>query len=403
MTADPRAGGGQPRFRVLTISSNKGGVGKTTFACNLAIYLRALREDLPVLLLSFDDERMPDRMFAIGDEQPSEDIVTGFRQGSFAGAIRLGQYGVHYVPSSKQVAELKSEITSQSALWQVLRRTDWDGLVIIDAESDFEILTQNAIAASDVLAVIVSDYPAILESRRVFELFDEWGRPHQRARILLSLVDLRIKFWERESTDILAVLVGEARRRGYPLFETFVSHSPVVAALDTNPDQRALALLHRAPTSLIHKQMHLLANDVLQTVDEVAPWTEAMDPEITERPMVVSPEPGLCARDPSTEGLGTERAFESEGGERVRIPLPQPRREPPLRWARVVGDRRVRQRRFLRRAALVASILVPLALLAARWQIDTPAEPSVAAAKSGAWDFEQWRQRAIDALLETLD
>ena len=36
---------------VIAVCSNKGGVGKTTVATNLAIYLRALHEDLPVLLL----------------------------------------------------------------------------------------------------------------------------------------------------------------------------------------------------------------------------------------------------------------------------------------------------------------------------------------------------------------
>ena len=40
---------------VVTVASEKGGVGKTTIATNLAVYLKALHEDLPVTIASFDN------------------------------------------------------------------------------------------------------------------------------------------------------------------------------------------------------------------------------------------------------------------------------------------------------------------------------------------------------------
>ncbi len=268
-------------FRVVTVTSNKGGVGKTTIATNLAIYLRALREDLPILVLGFDEQPLLDQMFALepGTAQPTRGqaeaktrrptLADALRGENLTRAVRFGQYGVHYVPTSRDIAQLKREIWSPFELQGFLLRTRWRGLVIIDTKSDLEILTQNAIAAGDLTVVVVKDPASVIEAEQVFHLFDEWQRPRDRARILLALVDRRVRYQDDEKPDALSLLVAETRGRGFPLFETFISRSPTVEALYTNPEARALSILHSAGRSLVHRQMRQLAEEVLAALDRI--------------------------------------------------------------------------------------------------------------------------------------
>ena len=265
----PASQGGLRPFRVLTVASNKGGVGKTTLATNLAVYLRALREDLPILVLNLDDQTVVDAMFAVGDESAGPNLVAAMGEGTFAGAMRLGQYGVHYVPSSPDVSDLKRTADSPLRLEGVLERTGWRGLVIVDTKSDLEILTQGAIAASDLVLIPVPDWPALREARKVFELLENWHWPRDRARIVLSMVDRHIKYAEGETRDVLALLLQEIRRLDYPLLGTFLSSSPKVAALQTNPEGRSVSILHGAPRSLVHRQMRYLAEDVLKILEQI--------------------------------------------------------------------------------------------------------------------------------------
>jgi len=272
--AAPPAWSQGPRpFQVLTVAANKGGVGKTTIATNLAVFLRALREDLPILVLELDDQTMPDRMFAIDRSPPGLDIAAALRSGSLAEAARLGQYGVHYVPSSARISELKKEIEDPAYLQSVLLRTGWQGLVIIDTKSDLEILTQNAIAASDLSIVVVHDLASLQQAQKVFQLLDDWKLPRERARVLLSLVDRRIKYAQGE--DVLGFLLSRIREQGYPVFETFLSRSHSIEALYTNPEGRAHSILHGAKNSLVHRQMSHLAQDVLETLDALREHPQA--------------------------------------------------------------------------------------------------------------------------------
>ena len=263
----PRAEWAGRPFRVLTVTSNKGGVGKTTVATNLAVYIRALREDMPILIIGLDDQNMIDRMFALEGSVPGPGMATALWTGNFDGAIRLGQYGIHYVPTSSCIGELKRELQDPLHLQRMLVKSGWQGLVIVDTKSDLEILTRNAIAASDQLIVVVQDQASLIEAEKVFAMLGELALPPERARILLSLVDLRVKFRGEDTPDVLAHLLSQIRNRGYPLFETFVSRSPKIESLYTNPEGRALSILHGAGESIVHRQMRHLAHDVLRLLE----------------------------------------------------------------------------------------------------------------------------------------
>jgi cellulose biosynthesis protein BcsQ len=253
-------------FQVISVANNKGGVGKTTIATNLAVELRAALPDVEVLVVGLDDQANLDRMFAPDGEPPGAThatVLEALREGDLRSAIRPGRHGVHYVPGSADVGELKREIRDPLHLETLLRRCDWHGLVVVDTKSDLEILTQCALAASDLVLVVVKDHPSLLEAEKVYRLLARWGEPPERARIVLSLVDLRVKYREGEDRDVLSLLVSEIRRRGHPLFEAFLSASPKVEALATNPEGRLESIARGAPGSIVHRQLRVLTDEVL--------------------------------------------------------------------------------------------------------------------------------------------
>jgi cellulose biosynthesis protein BcsQ len=334
-------------LRIVAVASNKGGVGKTTLATNLAVYLRALREELPILVLGLDDQDVIQRMFSLDASAPAEaDVLDALRARALAPAIRLGQYGVHYVPPSPTLCNEACGLGDPLLLRRLLVDAGWEGLVVIDTKSDLGLLTQSALAASDLALVVVSDQTSLDQAERIYALFDHFGKPRARARIVLSLVDRRVKYRDGEDADVLALLLAEIRRREHPCFESFLSRSPKIESLYTNGERRAHSILHGAPGSLVHRQMAHLASDVLRLLEAEGPAPDADRRRERRRPFVrqvagfSGDEPpilALCGRDLSPAGIALEPSAGLARAERLHLALaPESPGDHVLVWAEVV-------------------------------------------------------------------
>ena len=246
------------RLFVVTVASEKGGVGKTTIATNLAVYLKALCEDLPVTIASFDNHFSIDQMFAIGRRQGQS--VAGLFAGIPPGElIQLGEYGVQFVASERR---LEAPDNDPFHLRQVLSSCGLTGILILDTRPILDYFTRNALHAADLILAPVKDRPSLVNIASLLQTLREGEGDAERLWLLPSLVNSRLRL--RGEIGVREFLTFAARERNYQVLDTFIAKSPKVEGLTTSFSSRIYPVITHARGTLVHRQFRELADFVLQ-------------------------------------------------------------------------------------------------------------------------------------------
>lgn len=248
-------------MRTIAIANQKGGVGKTTTAVNLAAGLG--RAGHKTLLIDLDPQANT-TFAAIGHKEPALTIYDLLIDGHTPGdiIIRAENLGVDLIPSDINLAgaevELISEIGGQMVLRTRLAGLEGYDFVIIDAPPSLGLMTINALAAADEVIIPVS--VSIFALKGIMQL----ERTIEQVQRRLHREDLRILgvlCTMHDHTNVAIDIEAAIRERfGTLTFETVI---PKNVRLE-EAHSRAQSIFSHAPNSTGAKAYQLFVEEVIR-------------------------------------------------------------------------------------------------------------------------------------------
>ncbi len=276
---------------VVTVASEKGGVGKTTVATNLAVYLKALREDLPVAIASFDNHFTVESMFAIGGRRGAT-VADLFRGTPAEDLLLLGEYGVQFISSDHGLTPPDDD---PMRLCRILDESRMSGILILDTRPVLDYFTRNALLAADLVLVPVKDRPSLVNASSIHHVLGEAGADRARIWILPSIIDRRLRL--RADIGMADFLTFSARERGYQVLDIALSKSPSVERLTTNFTSRVHPVITHAGGTAVHLQLRDLAEFVLRQADAAESRIRVTKKSATRGMHRFTPVCPLCAKE----------------------------------------------------------------------------------------------------------
>ena len=178
------------KCRVLTVFSNKGGIGKTAIASNLALELAKITKENVALI---------DLNFQLGDITTFFDLKPSFNisymlqnldkinEDFLLSTLEKYKDTSLYILADPPYFKLAENIkvAQISKLFDILKQTF--SYVVVDTSAGFEAKTMTALENSDLtLLVCIANLPALRNCQRCLELFEKLGYEQNKIQILIN-------------------------------------------------------------------------------------------------------------------------------------------------------------------------------------------------------------------------
>ncbi len=208
--------------KIISVINQKGGVGKTTTAVNLAAYL--LKAGKTALIVDIDPQGNASSGLGVDKNSGANttyDVLLG--RTPVEQSIVETASGIAIVPANAKLAnaeiELASELQRETKLKQALENLTYD-YVLIDCPPALSLLTINSLTASNyVLIPVQAEYYAL---EGLSQLLDVIQRVRKGLNTQLELLGVVVTMYDSRTTLADNVLDELKKHFGDKLFSTVI-------------------------------------------------------------------------------------------------------------------------------------------------------------------------------------